>query len=63
MRGAVLTSGYYVAAETKAQGGGSRIAFVVQADPKGNLPAWVVNLVAPKQAHNVTRLRKYLDGN
>ena len=63
VRGAVLTSGYYVAPETEAEGGGSKIAFVVQADPKGSLPAWVVNLVAPKQAHNVTRLRKYLDGS
>ncbi len=63
VRGAVLTSGYYIQAETEDEGGGSRIAFVVQADPKGSLPAWVVNFVAPKQAHNVTRLRKYLDGN
>jgi hypothetical protein len=62
VRGAVLTSGYYIAPETEAEGGGSKIAFVVQADPKGSLPAWVVNLVAPKQAHNVTRLRKFLDG-
>ena len=60
-RGAVLTSGYYITPETESEGGGSKIAFVVQADPKGSLPAWVVNLVAPKQAHNVTRLRKYLD--
>ena len=62
VRGAVLTSGYYVAPETATEGGGSKIAFVVQADPKGSLPAWVVNFVAPKQAHNVTRLRKFLDG-
>jgi hypothetical protein len=62
VRGAVLTSGYYVAPESAAEGGGSKIAFVVQADPKGSLPAWVVNFVAPKQAHNVTRLRKFLDG-
>jgi hypothetical protein len=61
VRGAVLTSGYYITPETESEGGGSKIAFVVQADPKGSLPAWVVNLVAPKQAHNVTRLRKYLD--
>ena len=62
VRGAVLTSGYYVAPESAAEGRGSKIAFVVQADPKGSLPAWVVNFVAPKQAHNVTRLRKFLDG-
>jgi len=59
VRGAVLTSGYYVVPDKLK--GGSTVHFVVQADPRGSLPAWVVNLVAPKQAHNVTRLRKYLD--
>ena len=65
VRGAVLTSGYYVTPRWSQDGEmeGSQIAFVVQADPKGVLPAWVVNLVAPKQAHNVTRLRKFLDSN
>ena len=61
VRGAVLTSGYYIVPDAD-RGCGSRIHFVVQADPKGSLPAWAVNLVAPKQAHNVTRLRNYLDG-
>ncbi|ACO64900.1 predicted protein [Micromonas commoda] len=65
VRGAVLTSGYYITPRWSQDGEmeGSQIAFVVQADPKGVLPAWVVNLVAPKQAHNVTRLRKFLDSN
>ena len=65
VRGAVLTSGYYITPQWSQDGEmeGSQIAFVVQADPKGVLPAWVVNLVAPKQAHNVTRLRKFLDSN
>lgn len=63
VRGSVLTSGYYITPRWSQDGEmeGSQIAFVVQADPKGALPAWVVNLVAPKQAHNVTRLRKFLD--
>jgi len=59
VRGAVLTSGYYIVPDHVS--GGSTVAFVVQADPRGSLPAWVVNLVAPKQAHNVSRLRDYLD--
>ena len=59
----MLTSGYYITQRWSQDGEmeGSQIAFVVQADPKGALPAWVVNPVAPKQAHNVTRLRKFLD--
>jgi hypothetical protein len=60
VRGAVLTSGYYIVPDAE-RGFGSRVHFVVQADPMGSLPAWVVNLVAPKQAHNVSRLRNYLD--
>lgn len=60
VRGAVLTSGYYIVPDAE-RGFGSRVHFVVQADPRGSLPAWVVNLVAPKQAHNVSRLRNYLD--
>ena len=65
VRGSVLTSGYYITPRWSQDGEmeGSQIAFVVQADPKGALPAWVVNLVAPKQAHNVTRLRKFLDSS
>ena len=54
-----LPSGYYIVPDHVS--GGSTVAFVVQADPRGTLPAWVVNLVAPKQAHNVSRLRDHLD--
>mmetsp|Transcript_20608 Transcript_20608/g.51142 ORF Transcript_20608/g.51142 Transcript_20608/m.51142 type:complete len:367 (-) Transcript_20608:352-1452(-) len=60
VRGAVLTSGYYIVPDAE-RGSGSWVHFVVQADPRGSLPAWVVNLVAPKQAHNVSRLRDHLD--
>ena len=52
--------GYYAA--PNAQTGGSTLYYVVQADPKGQLPMWVVNLVAPDQAQNVARLRDHLDG-
>ena len=60
VRGSILVSGYYAA--PNAQTGGSTLYYVVQADPKGQLPMWVVNLVAPDQAQNVARLRDHLDG-
>jgi hypothetical protein len=60
VRGAILVSGYY--AVPNRETGGSTLFYVVQADPKGVLPMWVVNLVAPDQAQNVARLRNHLDG-
>ena len=60
VRGKILVSGYYAAPNPAT--GGSTLYYVVQADPKGQLPMWVVNLVAPDQAQNVARLRNYLDG-
>jgi hypothetical protein len=66
VRGALLTSGYYGRAigtngpiGTKngaATSACSRVYYIVQADPGGVLPAWLVNFAAAKQAHNVTRL-------
>jgi len=60
VRGSILVSGYY--AVPNARTGGSTVYYAVQVDPKGALPMWVVNLVAPDQAQNVARLRDYLDG-
>ena len=59
VRGTILVSGYYVV--PNADTGGSTVYYAVQADPRGALPMWVVNLVAPDQAQNVARLRDYLD--
>ena len=59
VRGSILVSGYYAVPNPKT--GGSTLYYVVQADPKGQLPMWVVNLVAPDQAQNVARLRNHLD--
>jgi hypothetical protein len=69
VRGALLTSGYYgranpAAAATSSaatssaatSSASSRVYYIVQADPGGVLPAWLVNFAAAKQAHNVTRL-------
>ena len=54
VRGTILVSGYYVV--PNADTGGSTVYYAVQADPRGALPMWVVNLVAPDQAQNVARL-------
>mmetsp|Transcript_17022 Transcript_17022/g.42769 ORF Transcript_17022/g.42769 Transcript_17022/m.42769 type:complete len:99 (+) Transcript_17022:27-323(+) len=54
VRGEILTSGYYgraIPSEPRC-----RVWYIVQADPKGILPKWLVNLAATKQAANVTRL-------
>ena len=59
VRGSILVSGYYAVPNPRT--GGSTLYYVVQADPKGQLPMWVVNLVAPDQAQNVARLRNHLD--
>ncbi|OUS44242.1 hypothetical protein BE221DRAFT_206909 [Ostreococcus tauri] len=59
VRGKIIVSGYYAAPNPAT--GGSTLYYVVQADPKGHLPMWVVNAVAPNQAENVARLRNVLD--
>jgi hypothetical protein len=61
VRGALLTSGYYGRSIGTKNGASatsacSRVYYIVQADPGGVLPAWLVNFAAAKQAHNVTRL-------
>jgi hypothetical protein len=49
-----LTSGYY---GRKVPGqDASKVWFIVQADPKGFLPKWLVNLASTRQAANLTRL-------
>ncbi len=53
VRGRLLTSGYYGHRVGPAS---SRVYYIVQADPAGLLPSWLVNLASAKQAHNVTRL-------
>jgi len=62
VRGEILTSGYYGRlikvgrkASAKQQ---TRVWYIVQADPRGILPKWLVNLCATKQAANVMRLKQ-----
>jgi hypothetical protein len=40
---------------------GTQIRYMVQADPKGMIPAWAVNLGAKDQATNVARMRDWLE--
>eukprot|EP00959_Pyramimonas_sp_CCMP1952_P127285 2662273-Pyramimonas_sp.AAC.1 len=61
VRGEVMVSGYY---GRKIEGkNSSRVWYIVQADPKGFLPKWLVNLAAGKQADNVSRLGALFRGN
>jgi hypothetical protein len=65
VRGSLLTSGYYGRRVAPTAAGGaatSRVFYIVQADPAGFLPAWLVNFAASKQAHNVTRLAAMFKG-
>mmetsp|Transcript_16648 Transcript_16648/g.42575 ORF Transcript_16648/g.42575 Transcript_16648/m.42575 type:complete len:324 (-) Transcript_16648:44-1015(-) len=62
VRGDLQTSGYFGKEVWVTPSGSSkkqrhaRVWYVVQADPKGIIPKWLVNLVSKKQAQNVVRL-------
>lgn len=58
VRGEISYSGYWI---KELESGQVSVDYVVQADPKGNLPSWVVNIVAKDQADNITRLRDYCE--
>lgn len=61
VRSEILTSGYV--ARESSDGKGCELIYIVQLDPKGWLPAWVVNIVAADQADNVTRIAKHFAKN
>lgn len=62
VRGDLQTSGYFGKELMLTPPGGTkpephaRVWYIVQADPRGILPKWLVNLVSVKQAMNVVRL-------
>jgi len=56
VRGEIMCTGY-LAQDT--QDGCCNLVYIVQVDPKGWLPAWVVNICAADQADNVTRIAKF----
>jgi len=60
VRGNILVSGY-VATEIPDRPSQCKIVYLLQADPKGWLPVWVVNLLAGDQAMNVVRLIQYFE--
>eukprot|EP00742_Colponemidia_sp_Colp-10_P013388 GILJ01015122.1.p1 GENE.GILJ01015122.1~~GILJ01015122.1.p1 ORF type:complete len:173 (+),score=22.75 GILJ01015122.1:354-872(+) len=60
VRGEILTSGYVwrsIANDDKR----CRMTYLIQVDPKGYIPAMLVNHVATRQATNVSRLRDHFD--
>jgi len=60
VRGTLIESGYHIL----DQGDGTiKLTYVVQADPGGWLPVFVVNLAAADQADNCTRIRKFAEKN
>jgi hypothetical protein len=51
VRGEIRASGYVVQ-PVKDDPKSSRVTYVVQTDPRGWLPTWIVNIVAASQAYN-----------
>jgi hypothetical protein len=56
VRGAICTTGY-IYTEIEGKPNDVMITYVVQVDPKGAIPKWVVNLVASEQGENAGRVR------
>jgi len=59
VRGEIQSSGYVFI--PNGDGKTSKAVYMVLVDPKGWLPAWVVNLVAADQAMNLMRLRNIFE--
>jgi len=60
VRGIILTSGY-VCKEITQNPPRTHVAYVAQFDPKGWIPAVVINIISSEQARNVLRLKKYFE--
>jgi len=58
VRAELAMSGYIVR-EVEGDPKKCNLTYLIQADPKGWLPVWVVNLVAGDQAMNVVRIKRH----
>jgi len=61
IRGVMYTTGYYGRQVRDGPVPLTRVWYIVQADPKGIIPGWLINFAAGKQAQNVTRLAKIFE--
>lgn len=61
VRAEILSTGY-VFKHRVDDPGYMDIIYVIQADPKGWIPKWAVNMFAWQQALNVSRIRKIIEG-
>jgi hypothetical protein len=53
-------SGYVITAVSETE---CNLTYVVQADPCGYIPVWLVNALADDQALNVRRIKDYFEDN
>jgi len=56
VRGEILASGFYIEklSETRC-----RVTYLVNVDPKGSLPTWLVNKMSGKQCNNLIKIRDF----
>lgn len=61
VRGVAHVSGFVC--EELDGGKKTRLTYVVQANPRGWLPTWLINMTATDQAKNLSRVREYFNQN
>lgn len=59
VRGSVNASGSWTR-RTPGKDGTITMTYVVQVDPKGSLPTWIVNYVATSQPLNIAVMREHI---
>ncbi|KAJ9458316.1 Protein ENHANCED DISEASE RESISTANCE 2-like [Diplonema papillatum] len=61
VRGEILTTGFVAKPYTRRDGGpGTKVVYVAQVDPKGWVPAQVVNLIVGRQATSIQNLKRHI---
>lgn len=58
VRGELNTSGYLL--EKKENGNATSITKIIQTDPKGLLPSWIMNMVATEEPCSIAKLGEFL---